>query len=107
MFSNSKNFFCFAGYPGNGAATKNLRRCKYSQQERLRQCGLRAIKQFYSGDLAEILAWRKENLDFPVIIKPALSAGTEGVYWCHTEEDVERAFAEDIAQTNMCGFKNF
>ena len=41
---------------------------------------MRAVKQFYSGDLGEILAWREQWGKWPVIVKPAMSGGTDGVY---------------------------
>ena len=84
--------------PCNGAATKEWRRDKYAQQERLRECGIRAIKQLYSGDLEEILAWREQWGKWPVIVKPAMSGGTDGVYWCHCDDDIKLAHAEECGK---------
>mmetsp|Transcript_46432 Transcript_46432/g.110642 ORF Transcript_46432/g.110642 Transcript_46432/m.110642 type:complete len:491 (-) Transcript_46432:442-1914(-) len=94
------------GLPCNGAATKEWRRNKYAQQERLRECGIRAIEQLYSGDIDEILAWRQNWGQWPVIVKPAMSGGTDGVYWCHCDEDIRLAHSLHCGKVNVNGELN-
>ena len=76
------------GIPGNGSETTMWRREKFDMQERLRDCGVRAIRQCESGDVEELICWQKQWGVWPVIIKPPMSGGTDGVYWCHNEQDV-------------------
>ncbi|CAD7965782.1 unnamed protein product [Amoebophrya sp. A25] len=92
----------------NGSATKEWRRHKYAMQERLREVGVRAVRQIYAKDAAEALEWHKEkNMgQWPIIVKPAMSGGTDGVYWCHSPEDVDTAFAAECGKVNVNGELN-
>jgi biotin carboxylase len=92
------------GLPCNGAETCEWRRNKYPMQERLREVGLRAIRQIYSRDLDEILAWSRSN--YPVVIKPAMSAGTDGVYFCDNDDHVRSAYKENMSKLNVTGEAN-
>jgi biotin carboxylase len=92
--------------PGNGAATKEWRRDKYAMQERLRELGIRAVHQLYSSDLDEILAWQAQWGKWPIIVKPSMSGGTDGVYWCHSTADVKRAFDAECGKRNVNGVVN-
>merc|ERR1719181_1199750 len=92
------------GLPCNGAETSEWRRHKYSMQERLRDVGVRCIRQIYSRDLDEILAWSRSN--YPVVIKPAMSGGTDGVYFCDNDDHVRAAYAENIGKLNVNGEAN-
>merc|ERR1719181_293755 len=92
------------GLPCNGAETSEWRRHKYSMQERLRDVGVRCIRQIYSRDLDEILAWSRSN--YPVVIKPAMSGGTDGVYFCDNDDHVRAAYADNINKLNVNGEAN-
>lgn len=91
---------------GNDAATKDWRRDKAPMQERLREVGLRAIHQIYSSDVDEILKWQKQWNKWPIIIKPSMSGGTDGVHWCHCEEDVRTAHKLECGKMNVNGVTN-
>ena len=43
---------------------------------------------------------------WPIIVKPAMSGGTDGVFWCHSFEDVEAAFASECGKVNVNGELN-
>merc|ERR1719326_2737352 len=92
--------------PGNGSATKEWRRHKFNMQERLREMGIRAIHQLFSSDIDEILAWQAQWGKWPIIVKPAMSGGTDGVHWCHSEEDVRRAHEAECGKLNVNGVVN-
>jgi len=94
------------GLPGNKASTKNWRRDKYAMQERLRECNIRATEQLQSANLQESLEWCKKRDKWPVIVKPPMSGGTDGVYWCHSEADVENAFKKTHGVRNVNGVVN-
>lgn len=94
------------GLPGNGAATAEWRRHKHAQQERLREVGVRAVQQLFSDDVEEILAWQQQWGTWPVIVKPAMSGGTDGVYWCHSAADVRAAHSAECGKRNVNGVVN-
>jgi biotin carboxylase len=87
--------------PCNGAKTKDWRRHKFAQQERLREVGLRSIKEISSADLEETLEWSRQN--YPVVIKPAMSGGMDGVCFCRTDEHVREAYRENLGHVNVNG----
>eukprot|EP00397_Hematodinium_sp_SG-2012_P042365 GEMP01046846.1.p1 GENE.GEMP01046846.1~~GEMP01046846.1.p1 ORF type:complete len:456 (+),score=92.84 GEMP01046846.1:42-1409(+) len=94
------------GVLGNDAKTTHLRRHKYNMQERLREVGLRAVRQIFAATPEECLAWQKQWNKWPIIIKPAMSGGTDGVYWCHTEDDCRLAFDKECGKLNVNGELN-
>jgi len=93
----------------NSVRTSLLRRDKYSMQEALRKADLRAIKQKFVNSPEEVLNWMNEaGMMFPIILKPAMGAGTEGVCKCETLDDVTYAFVTecDSGKKNVCGVQN-
>lgn len=93
------------GFKCNDASNSELRRHKALQQDRLRECGLRSIKQLFSSDINEILAFRRANLEFPVVIKPPMAAATDGVYFCNDDDQVIEAFNANYGRTDILGNK--
>merc|ERR1719161_3423340 len=78
-------------------------------QEALRKTNLRAIKQKFAKSPEEVFNWMKQaDMKFPLILKPAMGAGTEGVRKCNDAEDVVKAFAAECAsgKVNVCGVQN-
>lgn len=57
----------------------------------LKEHGVQIPQQIESNDLEAILTFIKDNLDFPIVIKPVDSSGTNGVHICETYNDVHRA----------------
>jgi len=88
---------------GNGSDTSIYRRSKYAMHERLREVGLRAAGQITATTAEDCLTWQKEYGKWPIILKPALSAGTTGLYWCHDEGDVRFAFEESLGAKSWTG----
>lgn len=93
----------------NSVRTSMVRRDKYPMQEALRKSRLRAIKQNFAKSPEEVFNWMKnEDMEFPLILKPATGAASEGVRKCHNAEDVEHAFRAECAsgKVNICGIQN-
>lgn len=91
----------------NSVRTSLLRRDKYPMQEALRKVNLRAIKQKFANSPEEVFNWMNEaGLQFPIILKPAMGAGTEGVCKCGTFDDVTHAFVCTSGKKNVCGVQN-
>lgn len=94
------------GLPGNDPARSRARRDKFEMIETLRHHGLRTARQFRSGDRDAVVAWARANGDWPVVVKPLDSAGTDGVTFCHDEDAVARAFDMLHGRPNRMGFLN-
>nr|CCC95368.1 unnamed protein product [Trypanosoma congolense IL3000] len=80
---------------GNDLSTsKSLRQNKDSMQRALRDHGLAHIRGLSGYDVEEMKGlMRKEDIPFPVIVKPVSGAGSEFVTLCYDENDIDVAFA--------------
>lgn len=92
----------------NNASTSCCRRDKKLMQEQIAKKGLRSVKQFSSSNYEKALEWHQKELNgqWPVVVKPINSAGSEGVSWCHSKEEVMQAFARDLDKVNVLGEEN-
>jgi biotin carboxylase len=88
------------GLPSNGSAGSQARRDKHAMAEALRAAGLRAVEELKTGDPAEAAAWAAERGEWPVVVKPLDSAGTDGVTLCEDPAAVEAAFAAILGRPN-------
>jgi biotin carboxylase len=94
------------GLSGNGTALSHARRDKHAMAEAVRAAGLNAVAQLRTGDPAEAVAWARARDDWPVVVKPLDSAGTEGVFFCQDAAEIEAAFAASIDRPNALGGAN-
>jgi biotin carboxylase len=94
------------GLPGNGTALSHARRDKHAMAEAVRAAGLNAVAQLRTGDPGEAVAWARARDDWPVVVKPLDSAGTEGVFFCEDASEVEAAFGASIGRPNALGGAN-
>lgn len=90
----------------NGTELLKARKDKAEMQERLRECGVPAAEQFRSGDLQALLKWARERGQWPVVAKPICSAGSDGVFFCQSEQDLTDAHKEIIGKLNPNGLIN-
>ncbi|HWM54946.1 MAG TPA: ATP-grasp domain-containing protein [Solirubrobacterales bacterium] len=88
------------GLPSNGSVGSRARRDKHAMAEALRAAGLRAVEELKTGDPAEAAAWARERDEWPVVVKPLDSAGTDGVTLCEDPPAVEAAFAAILGRPN-------
>jgi hypothetical protein len=88
------------GLPSNGTALSAARRDKHQMAQALRAAGVRAIEECKTGDADEAVAWVVQRGDWPVVVKPVDSAGTDGVALCETPDAIRAAFAETIGRPN-------
>lgn len=88
------------GLPSNGTALSAARRDKHLMAQALRAAGVRAIEERKTGDAEEAVAWAVARGDWPVVVKPCDSAGTDGVVLCETPDAIRAAFAETIGRPN-------
>ncbi len=88
------------GLPSNGSAGSRARRDKHAMAGALRAAGLRAVEELKTDDPAEAAAWARERDEWPVVVKPLDSAGTDGVTLCEDPAAVEAAFAAILGRPN-------
>jgi hypothetical protein len=77
----------------NGTALSTARRDKHEMSGALRRAGLRAVEELKTGDVEEAAAWAGARDDWPVVVKPLDSAGTDGVHFCEDENELRESFA--------------
>jgi biotin carboxylase len=90
----------------NGSALSHARRSKYAMAERLRAAGLDAAQQIKTASLAEAQRWAVERDDWPVVVKPVDSAGTDGVVFCADATELAEAFERQLGRPNALGACN-
>jgi biotin carboxylase len=74
----------------NGTAIPN-RRDKKLQQELIKQHGLRSVRQAGGDKFSDVEDFLKTE-QFPVVLKPVESAGSDGVKLCHDFEEAKEHF---------------
>ncbi len=94
------------GKTTNGTRLSLARRDKYEMIKALQVAGVRTALSFNSKSLPETLEWVSQNLDFPVVVKPPKSAGTDNVTICHSEQEIETAFHAILGQKNRLDLIN-
>jgi len=82
------------------------RKDKAEMQEALRRNGVLAAEQFKSGDLGKLLAWAQERGEWPLVAKPVGGAGSDGIFFCKTEDDIRAAHAGIIGNVSATGHLN-
>jgi biotin carboxylase len=65
-----------------------------------------AAEQFRSGDLQKLLKWARDRNEWPVVAKPTGSSGSDGVFFCQSEQDLSAAHEEIIGKLNPNGAVN-
>jgi biotin carboxylase len=81
----------FMGLQSNGTHVPN-RRNKKNQQELIKAAGLRSIRQAGGSSLMDVMDFLRAE-EYPIVVKPNASAGTEGVKLCHTIQEATEHFA--------------
>jgi len=85
------------GLLSNGTAIS--RRNKKVQQDLIAKAGLRSIRQEVGADFSDVALFLKTE-QFPVVLKPANSAGSDGVKLCFTFEDAKKQF-DDMKKSHV------
>ena len=91
--------------PGNGTKGSDARRDKYLMQEAIRAKGIKAAKQGKASTWSEVESAVAE-MEYPLIIKPVRSAGSDHIFKCHSFDDVRPAFDAIMTDSNALGEKN-
>jgi len=94
------------GVVSNGSAQSGARRNKYLMAAALQQAGVRIPRFFKSGDVEALVAYAEGAPEWPLVVKPLDSAGSNGVFICNNVDEIRHAFAQVIGQTNNMGRVN-
>jgi biotin carboxylase len=92
--------------PGNGRQDPASRRDKFRMQEAVRSAGLAAAECFCSPSVREVVDWAVRRDEWPVVLKPVLSAGADNVLICTTEDEVAAAHAKIMESADRYGRTN-
>jgi len=97
--------------PHNDPQFSLCRRNKYEMVERIRECGIRAMRQLKASEWSQVEAFLRQQEGsgipfFPAVIKPVQSSGTDGVYLCASRDELQRRFHELVGHENMLGEVN-
>jgi biotin carboxylase len=88
----------------NGAAV-SPRRNKYRMVETVKAAGLPGAEQIVTTDEDELLDWYRRG-QRRVVVKPVCSAGSDGVYFCDSKEEVSAAFRTLLGSHSALGTVN-
>jgi hypothetical protein len=95
------------GLSCNGHISNHARRNKFQMIEAVHQKGLETVKHFKSKDVHEIIAWfNRENIKYPIVLKPLESANGDGVFFCNNENEIIKAHQNIMDRPNFFGEKN-
>ena len=81
------------GLPTNTPNLLQARRDKFYMQKALKEAGLRYIDSFLAHNVDEAIEWYQKSGYQRILIKPAKSAGTDGVGTANNEEEIRQYFA--------------
>lgn len=90
----------------NGTPLSSARRNKYEMHKRLAELGIRSIQQFKTIDWNKAKAWILERAQWPVVLKPPKSAGTDSVFFVNSVEEAKAAFEHIMSHLNAYGDPN-
>jgi biotin carboxylase len=89
------------GLPGNDTARSRARRSKHAMAQALRAHGLDAVAQLKTDDVDAAVAWARARDDWPVVVKPVDSAGTDGVVFCDDAAHLRATFGAQLHHDNQ------
>lgn len=95
-----------AGLPGNDPATAECRRNKFAMVEALQKAGVPAIRSAKLNSVDECLQLAAEWNTWPVVIKPLSGAGTKGVHFCSSMDELRAKAEEVFKDSDLFGYGN-
>ena len=92
--------------PGNPADTSELRRDKFLMGQAVADAGLRAVRQARVSSVDEADALARDWQQWPLVVKPLDSAGSDSVCFCLDAEEVRVAVGAIVGHTSRLGIRN-
>lgn len=94
------------GVPGNGMRHPRARRNKHEMVNALQRAGLASTATFASASTEDIVAWANDRGEWPVVLKPAESAGADNVFFCASAAEIHDSGTRILAATDRYGRRN-
>ena len=94
------------GLACNAIDLSHARRDKFKMYEASSKSGVSVLNYGLFDSLDPLQNWVEKNNNYPVVIKPARSAGADGLHFCHNREQVSQAFENILHSTSMFGESN-
>jgi len=92
--------------PKNNFHTTLVRRHKFYMIEQLKDMVCKFNKQYLATNLEGLLAWYNAQEFKKIVLKPALSTGSDNVYICATQSTICEGFNKIFQSANVYGFTN-
>jgi len=86
--------------PCNKISLSTERRNKYRMQECLKSAKIKSISHVRINSVDELIF---HDFTYPVIVKPAMSAGSDGVTFCETKEQLQKVAQKLFHKRNQLG----
>jgi hypothetical protein len=94
------------GLATNRIETISARRNKFDMIKAVRAHGLHVAEQSSVSSAREAHLWAMLHGKWPIVVKPMLSAGSDGVVICRDHADIDHAFAQALYRENFLGCFN-
>lgn len=94
------------GVAGNAFDRTTARRDKHAMQAAVRAAGLATARDLRSSSVDEVLTWAEGHGNWPVVLKPVLSAGTDNVIICGSRDEVVDAYSQIMRSVDRYGRRN-
>ena len=94
------------GVPGNSPNTTDLRRDKSHMQAALKNNNVRHIRSEQIITSEEANEFADEIGNYPIVLKPILSSGSDGLHFCRDKSELEKWTSSMIGQKNWSGSTN-
>ncbi len=94
--------------PGNPTQSSNIRRNKFDMVNAVQSGNLLTSLQIKTNNLDDIMSWHEAKLqkEWPLVVKPLHSAGTDGVRFCAHYEEVAAAMQNILGKKNRLNIFN-
>ena len=87
----------------NGTRLSLARRDKFEMIKAVSAAGLKTSRQISSTILSELITWAERNDEWPIVLKPLKSHGSDNVFRCENRSEVEKAFSIIAQNMNSAG----
>ena len=94
------------GASGNSPNTTDLRRDKSLMQAALGKNNVRHIRSRRIRTSAEAIEFADEIGNYPIVLKPILSSGSDGLHFCRNKSELEKWTSNMLGQKNWSGSIN-
>lgn len=94
------------GLPGNGLDKSAARRDKHLMADAVMKSGLRTIRQCRCSSAAEAVGWARRERLSRTVVKPLHGAGTDSVFICSSEDELEMRASSVLGSTHHLGLQN-